>query len=97
MAPRVALMRRRVRRLLRRAGAAPTLPAPVRLLHAWAGRGYAWPTDEARDAVAAARSAHGLALETTYTGKTLAALRGWVRFHGLERRTHLFVDTFDPR
>jgi D-cysteine desulfhydrase len=54
--------------LLARAGVAWSID------HGQVGRGYAVPTAAGREAVAFA-AAHGLVLETTYTGKCLAALR----------------------
>ncbi len=48
-------------------------PDRLTLLHDWFGAGYALPTEEAHRAVAAAEPCR-LALETTYTGKALAAL-----------------------
>jgi D-cysteine desulfhydrase len=69
----------RVTRLLARAGA--DLPSgadrfrasDLDVIHDQLGPGYGAPTDAAIAAVARARDA-GLTLETTYTGKTLAAL-----------------------
>jgi 1-aminocyclopropane-1-carboxylate deaminase/D-cysteine desulfhydrase-like pyridoxal-dependent ACC family enzyme len=68
-------------------GAAPDFPplalspAMLRIRHDCFGRGYAVPTDAGNTAVARA-AAEGLALDPTYTGKTLAAL-----LHDVETRT----------
>jgi D-cysteine desulfhydrase len=58
------------------------------------GPGYGAPTAEARDAVAAA-SACGLTLETTYTGKCLAAIRARAQRGGLARGPILFWNTYN--
>ncbi len=81
LAPSPARVRRAAQaslRLLRRLDpAVPELPLPGSEL-GWiadqVGPGYGAASDAAREAVAAARDA-GLALETTYTGKCLAAVR----------------------
>lgn len=74
---RLARIARRSARLMRRAGAdLPALSlraADFRLERGWLGPGYGAPTPEALRAVEAAARA-GLRLETTYTGKCLAAL-----------------------
>ena len=57
------------------------------------GDGYGAATPAAREAVAAARE-RGLALETTYTGKTLAALREAARRGALDGPT-LFWNTYN--
>lgn len=74
---RLARTARRAARLMRRAGAElPDLALRASDFHlerAWLGPGYGAPTPEAHEAVEAAARA-GLRLETTYTGKCLAAL-----------------------
>jgi D-cysteine desulfhydrase len=60
------------------------------------GDGYAQPTAEAREAVALAAN-HELHLETTYTGKTLAAVIGDARNNQLTGKTVLFWDTYNSR
>jgi len=74
---KLARMARATLRELRRA--APGLPQPMicasdfDFVRSQLGPGYGAATDAARAAVAAA-AVHGLALETTYTGKCLAAV-----------------------
>jgi D-cysteine desulfhydrase len=58
------------------------------------GAGYGAPTEAAREAVAAAAAA-GLALETTYTGKCLAALRERAARGALPDRPILFWNTYN--
>lgn len=60
--------------------------------HAAVGRGYGVPTVGAEEAIRDA-SAHGLQLETTYTGKCLAALRRWVQADARARGPILFWNT----
>jgi D-cysteine desulfhydrase len=58
------------------------------------GPGYGAPTPEARDAVAAAADC-GLTLETTYTGKCLAAIRARAQQGGLPKGPILFWNTYN--
>jgi D-cysteine desulfhydrase len=60
------------------------------------GDGYAQPTAEAHEAVELA-AAQGLHLETTYTGKTLAALIADARNNQLADKTVLFWNTYSSR
>lgn len=64
----------------------------VDLLDGYLGGGYAHPTDEALRAVALVATTEELPLETTYTGKAMAALLDYARRHPGSRL--LFVDTF---
>ena len=57
------------------------------------GPGYGWVTAAAREAVAEARHC-GLELETTYSGKCLAALLARSRSGALAQGTSLFWNTF---
>jgi D-cysteine desulfhydrase len=66
-------------------------PQEVELLDGYLGPGYAYPTEEARQAVERVARTEGLLLETTYTGKTMAALLDYARHHPGARL--LFVDT----
>lgn len=87
--------------LLRRCGCAgPGSPrrllegAGVKLVvdHAEVGGGYGVPTDAATREVVVARE-HGLALETTYTGKGVAAVRRWTARAGARPERILFWNT----
>jgi D-cysteine desulfhydrase len=60
------------------------------------GDGYAQPTAEAHEAVDLA-AAQGLRLETTYTGKTLAAVVADARNNKLTDKTVLFWNTYNSR
>lgn len=101
--PRIATHRWRRRRLhrgLRRLLAReagidlPPPPHPV-LLHDYAGRGYAHPTDEGRAVRNQLREGWGLVLDDTYTAKTLAGLVDHVERNDLAGKNHLFINTFD--
>lgn len=70
------------------------LPLDVR--DGFLGAGYAEATPEGREAVAAAER-RGLSLETTYTGKTLAALAHDVAEGRLARKVALFWNTYNSR
>lgn len=74
------------RRLLAEAG--------VRIVvdHAEVGGGYGVPTDAAAFEVAAARE-HGVAFETTYTGKCAAAVRRWTAQRRARPECVLFWNT----
>lgn len=67
-------------------------PEEVHLLDGYLGPGYAHPTTEARRAVELVAETETLPLETTYTGKAMAALLDHARHHPGVRL--LFVDTF---
>lgn len=66
----------------------------LELRNDWFEPGYGVPTAETVDAVSSAEAA-GLHLETTYTGKALAALRGDAAAGKLEGQAVLFLDTYN--
>lgn len=68
--------------------------AALSIREGFLGEGYAVPTPESRAAVALA-SAHGLHLETTYTGRALAALAADAAM--LSGKTVLFWNTYNSR
>jgi 1-aminocyclopropane-1-carboxylate deaminase/D-cysteine desulfhydrase-like pyridoxal-dependent ACC family enzyme len=70
-------------------------PGEVELVDGYVGAGYAHPTEQAIRAVEQVREAEGLPLETTYTGKAMAALLDHAARHPSSRL--LFVDTFAER
>ena len=93
---KIARMVNRAARYLRRRD--PSVPhitidaGEVELLDGYLGGGYAHPTAGALDAVRLVAQAEGLPLETTYTGKAMAALVDHaVRNPGSRL---LFLDTF---
>lgn len=67
-------------------------PEEIELWGEYLGPGYAHPTPEALRAVELAAELEGLPLETTYTGKAMAALMDYARANPRSRL--LFVDTF---
>ena len=69
-----------------------TTPQEVDLVDGYIGPGYAHPTPKARQAVELLARLEGLPLETTYTGKAMAALLDHARRHPGARL--LFVDTY---
>ncbi len=93
---KIARMVNRAARTLRRHD--PSVPAievepeEVELLDSYVGPGYAHPTAEASRAVELMARTENLPLETTYTGKALAALLDEARRQPGARL--LFVDTF---
>jgi D-cysteine desulfhydrase len=64
----------------------------VELLDGYVGPAYAYPTAGAKGAVELVARTEGLPLETTYTGKAMAALLDYAAKHPSKRL--LFVDTF---
>jgi 1-aminocyclopropane-1-carboxylate deaminase/D-cysteine desulfhydrase-like pyridoxal-dependent ACC family enzyme len=68
----------------------------LRVRDEFLGDGYAKPTTEAQEAVELA-AAHGLRLETTYTGKALAALVADAGSNQLTDKTVLFWNTYSSR
>ena len=95
-ADKIARMANRAAGFLRRYDpAVPALrfqPGDVTLRDGYMGAGYAHPTDKALLAVQRVKEAEGLPLETTYTGKAMAALLDYV--DGRPGSRLLFVDTF---
>jgi len=93
---KVARMVNRTARFLRNLDPAIPLveikPQQVELLGGYLGPGYAYPTPEALKAVELAGELEGLPLETTYTGKAMAALMDYARANPRSRL--LFIDTF---
>lgn len=67
-------------------------PGDVPLVGGYMGAGYAHPTEKGLQAIRRVREAEGLLLETTYTGKAMAALLDYAEGHPGSRL--LFVDTF---
>jgi len=94
--PKIARMVNKAGRYLRRLD--PSIPPvevrpeAVDLRDGYLGPGYAHPTDKARQTVDQVAQAEGLPLETTYTGKAMAALLDHAGSHAGARL--LFVDTF---
>ena len=71
----------KTRRILARL-ARPEAGGLFELEDRFVGEAYGFSTAEGRAAVELARETHGLRLETTYTGKTLAALLSYGSFYG---------------
>jgi D-cysteine desulfhydrase len=67
-------------------------PEEIELVDGTAGAPYACPTPPAVSAVERVRAAEGLPLETTYTGKAMAALLDHA--HGHPGSRLLFIDTY---
>ncbi len=94
--PKIARMVNRAAAYLRRQD--PSVPPvcitaeEVELVDGYLGPGYAHPTPAARRAVEWVAQTEGLPLETTYTGKTMAALLDYAAAHAGARL--LFVDTY---
>jgi D-cysteine desulfhydrase len=92
-----ALANKTLRLLRRRDPEVPAVeadPARLDLPREWMGPGYGHPTPAGEHAVAFMRSAAGIVLEGTYTGKTLAAALD-LRKAGSLPGTVLFWDTFN--
>ncbi len=93
---KIARMVNRAARYLRRRD--PSVPRieigreEVELLNGYLGAGYAHVTEKGRLAVDLVAETENLPLETTYTGKAMAALLDYVESHPGARV--LFVDTF---
>ncbi len=94
--PKVARMVNKAARYLHRHDSSIPLiqmrPEEVNLLDGYLGPGYAYPTGEAERAVERVTRAGGPLLETTYTGKAMAAMLDHAEQHPGARL--LFVDTF---
>ena len=83
------LARRTFALLAARADLGPLPQLRLRIEHAFAGPGYGHPTAAAEGAIRRAR-ASAASLETTYTGKALAALLAAAG----DGRTRMFLDTY---
>jgi D-cysteine desulfhydrase len=94
--PKIArLVNRTARYLRRRDPSVPKVeigPDEVNLLDGYLGRAYAHPTEQSQWAVEFLEATEGLPLETTYTGKAMAALLEHAVHHPGSRL--LFIDTF---
>jgi D-cysteine desulfhydrase len=94
--PKIASIANRTARWLQRRD--PSVPQlaikaeDVDLLDGYLGPGYAHPTPEALAAVELVARSEGLPLETTYTGKAMAALLD--RAKQIPRERLLFIDTY---
>jgi D-cysteine desulfhydrase len=89
------MVNRTARYLRRRDRSVPKVemePEEVDLRDGYLGAGYAHPTAEATGAVELVAGTEGLPLETTYTGKAMAAMLDHAQRHPGARL--LFVDTF---
>jgi 1-aminocyclopropane-1-carboxylate deaminase/D-cysteine desulfhydrase-like pyridoxal-dependent ACC family enzyme len=79
----------------------PTLPPitlsrdDIEIITDYIGNGYARFTKKGMDAVALIKETDGIALEGTYTGKTLSALIDHARTGRLDKKTVLFWNTFN--
>lgn len=80
--------------------AEPTIPEvdvrreDMTLVPGFVGHGYGAPTEEARQALRAVASSEGMELETTYTGKCMAALLRLSREEPYRGRNLLFWNTY---
>ena len=72
-------------------------PSEVTVLHAYFGGQYGRPTAEGKAAMRRMQDAEGIALDPTYTGKTVAGLLDWARKQGLGRETLLYWMTLNQR
>jgi D-cysteine desulfhydrase len=82
--------------LLNRRGLKVPRPSLFDVHHDHFGGQYGLPTRAAEETVRIARETEGLALETTYTAKTMASLLDHCRSRGAGRRI-LFWNTFNSR
>jgi len=86
-------------RLIRRRGAPlPSTkiePAAITVLSDWLGEGYGYPTLEGKRAQALLQESEGLALELTYTAKTMAALLALLEDGRLGQGPTLYWHTYN--
>ena len=95
----VSRLANRTARLMRRRGAAlPPVkiePAAITVLSDWLGEGYGYPTPEGKRAQALLQESEGLALELTYTAKTMAALMALLEDGRLGEGPTLYWHTYN--
>jgi D-cysteine desulfhydrase len=86
-------------RLLKRSGCPTGFPRyraqDIALIHDFFGEEYAGPTEEGRAAIDVTQEHEGLALDVTYTGKTMAALMDFVKKDGNAEKNILFWHTLN--
>jgi len=89
----------RTLRFLERRGCKMNCPrynaADITLMHDFFGEEYAAPTEEGRAAIDIAQEHEGFPLDTTYTGKTMAALMSFARRDGNADKKILFWNTLN--
>ena len=90
----VSRMVKRTRRLIGAADADYINPRRIELWHDDFGEGYAIPTEAGRRAVMLMAEQENIALENTYTGKTLAGLVHYIKAHECEDEHILFWHTY---
>lgn len=95
----VARLANRTAGLMRRRGAAlPSAkiePAAITVLSDWLGEGYGYPTPEGEQAQALLQERQGLALDLTYTAKTMAALLALLEDGRLGQGPTLYWHTYN--
>ena len=95
----VARLANRTAELMRRRGAvlpsAKIEPAAITVLPDWLGEGYGYPTAEAERAQALLAESEGLALDLTYTAKTVAALLALMQDGRLGEGPTLYWHTYN--
>lgn len=95
---RWARMARRVNRLMRRMD--PSVPAveiraaDLTVVGTALGKGYAHPTNEATARMREFRDLTGIALDQTYTGKTMDGTMQFIEANNARDRVHLFWHTY---
>jgi len=98
-ARRIAFLMNRTCALLRRSGAdvpgVRVSPHHVTILHDYVGEGYALFTEEGMRAVSMMKDLEGIALDGTYTGKSLAGALDYTRRRQWQDRVILFWDTYN--
>jgi len=97
----VASIVNRTARFLRKAGA-PVAPLKYRgrditLIHKFFGGEYAQVTDEALQARSLCDETEKLVLDTTYTGKTMAAMIDYLKINDLAGKHTLFWHTYNTK
>ena len=90
----VSRMERQTLRLVGATDGGLMNPRPVELWHHDFGKGYAIPTEASLRAVEMMMKHEGIALENTYTGKTLAGLIHYVKAQDCEEEPVLFWHTY---
>ena len=95
----VARLANATARLMRSRGAAlpsaKIAPAAITVFSDWAGEGYGYLTPEAKRAQALLQEREGLALEQTYTAKTMAAILAMLEDGRLDEGPTLYWHTYN--
>jgi len=91
-----ALMKQTLALLRKSSSDIPDVKIPDQVvIDSYLGDGYGCPTPACRDAIARVKELEGITLDPTYTAKTFAAMRDFIKEPGHSRETILYWHTYN--